>query len=119
MLSGLTSANGLVLPQSVGDDLFLDNLTSAEGLVLPQNVGGYLDIHNLDSAESLVLPQNIGGGLDLSGLTSANGLVLPYGFNLNKLICPSYIKNEILQNPDKYFRKPPSEEENISVHHKR
>lgn len=42
-----------------------------------------------------------------------------YGFNLNKLICPSYIKNEILQNPDKYFRKPPSEEENISVHHKR
>ena len=118
-LSGLTSANGLVLPQSVGDDLFLDNLTSAEGLVLPQSVGGYLDIHNLDSAESLVLPQNIGGGLDLSGLTSANGLVLPYGFNLNKLICPSYIKNEILQNPDKYFRKPPSEEENISVHHKR
>jgi hypothetical protein len=117
MLSGLTSANGLVLPQSVGDDLFLDNLTSAEGLVLPQSVGGYLDIHNLDSAESLVLPQNIGGGLDLSGLTSANGLVLPYGFNLNKLICPSYIKNEILQNPDKYFRKPPSEEENISVHH--
>ena len=109
MLSGLTSANGLVLPQSVGDDLFLDNLTSAEGLVLPQSVGGYLDIHNLDSAESLVLPQNIGGGLDLSGLTSANGLVLPYGFNLNKLICPSYIKNEILQNPDKYFRKPPSE----------
>ena len=119
MLSGLTSANGLVLPQSVGDDLFLDNLTSAEGLVLPQSVGGYLDIHNLDSAESLVLPQNIGGGLDLSGLTSANGLVLPYGFNLNKLICSSYIKNEILQNPDKYFRKPPSEEENISVHHKR
>ena len=119
MLSGLTSANGLVLPQSVGDDLFLDNLPSAEGLVLPQSVGGYLDIHNLDSAESLVLPQNIGGGLDLSGLTSANGLVLPYGFNLNKLICPSYIKNEILQNPDKYFRKPPSEEENISVHHKR
>ena len=119
MLSGLTSANGLVLPQSVGDDLFLDNLTSAEGLVLPQSVGGYLDIHNLDSAESLVLPQNIGGGLDLSGLTSAKGLVLPYGFNLNKLICPSYIKNEILQNPDKYFRKPPSEEENISVHHKR
>lgn len=118
-LSALTSAEGLVLPQSVGDDLFLDNLTSAEGLVLPQSVGGYLDIHNLDSAESLVLPQNIGGGLDLSGLTSANDLVLPYGFNLNKLICPSYIKNEILQNPDKYFRKPPSEEENISVHHKR
>ena len=139
-LTRLTSAEGLVLPQSIGDSLFLSALTSAESLVLPQSVGGYLDIHNLDSAESLVLPQNIGGNLYLSnltsakglvlpqsiggslmlsGLTSANGLVLPYGFNLNKLICPSYIKNEILQNPDKYFRKPPSEEENISVHHKR
>ena len=118
-LTRLTSAEGLVLPQSIGDSLFLSALTSAESLVLPQSIGGDLDIHNLDSAESLVLPQNIGGGLDLSGLTSANGLVLPYGFNLNKLICPSYIKNEILQNPDKYFRKPPSEEENISVHHKR
>ena len=118
-LDYLSSTEGLVLPQSVGGNLFLDNLTSAEGLVLPQSVGGYLDIHNLDSAESLVLPQNIGGSLNLSGLTSANGLILPYGFNLNKLICPSYIKNEILQNPDKYFRKPPSEEENISIHHKR
>ncbi|CDB92178.1 unknown [Clostridium sp. CAG:302] len=73
----------------------------------------------MTSAEGLVLPQSVGGSLNLSGLTSANGLVLPYDFNLNKLICPSYIKNEILQNPDKYFRKPPSEEENISVHHKR
>lgn len=118
-LDGLYEADDLVFPQSVGGNLFLDNLTSAEGLVLPQSVGGYLDIHNLDSAESLVLPQNIGGSLNLSGLTSANGLILPYGFNLNKLICPSYIKNEILQNPDKYFRKPPSEEENISIHHKR
>ena len=107
------------MPRHIDGNLFLDYLSSTEGLVLPQSVGGYLDIHNLDSAESLVLPQNIGGGLNLSGLTSANGLVLPYGFNLNKLICPSYIKNEILQNPDKYFRKPPSEEENISVHHKR
>ena len=118
-LWALTSAEGLVLPQSIGGNLYLNYLTSANGLVLPQSVGGYLDIHNLDSAESLVLPQNIGGSLNLSGLTSANGLVLPYGFNLNKLICPSYIKNEILQNPDKYFRKPPSEEENISIHHKR
>mgnify|MGYP004691525427 CR=1 FL=1 len=118
-LWALTSAEGLVLPQSIGGNLYLNYLTSANGLVLPQSVGGYLDIHNLDSAESLVLPQNIGGGLNLSGLTSANGLILPYGFNLNKLICPSYIKNEILQNPDKYFRKPPSEEENISIHHKR
>ena len=160
-LYGLTSADGLVLPQSVVGNLFLDNLTSAEGLVLPQNIGGNLDLRSLDSAVGLVLPQNIGGdlylyslasaeglvlpqsiggdlylngltsakglilpqsivgNLFLDNLTSAEGLVLPYGFDLNRLICPSYIKNEILQNPDKYFRKPPSEEENISVHHKR
>jgi len=118
-LSGLTSAEGLVLPQSIGGDLYLNGLTSAEGLVLPQNIGGDLHLWSLTSAEGLILPQSIGGDLYLTRLTSAEGLVLPYGFDLNKLICPSYIKNEILQNPDKYFRKPPSEEENISVHHKR
>ena len=139
-LYGLTSADGLVLPQSVVGNLFLDNLTSAEGLVLPQSVGGDLNLRSLDSAvglvlpqsvggnlfldnltsaDGLVLPQNVGGNLDLWYLTSAEGLILPYGFDLDKLECSSYIKNEILQNPDKYFRKPPSEEENISVHHKR
>ena len=118
-LSGLTNAEGLVLPQRIGGDLYLSGLTSAEGLVLPQSIGGDLNLSGLTNAEGLVLPQRIGGDLYLSGLTSAEGLVLPYGFDLNMLICPSYIKNEILQNPDKYFRKPPSEEENISVHHKR
>ena len=76
-LRGLTSAEGLVLPQSVGGYLCLDGLTSAEGLVLPQNVGGDLDLSGLTSAEGLVLPQNFDGRLDLSGLTSAEGLVLP------------------------------------------
>ena len=118
-LDNLTSVEGLVLPQCVGGNLNLHGLTSAKDLVLPQSVGGDLYLWSLTSAEGLVLPQSVGGSLNLSGLTSANGLVLPYDFNLNKLICPSYIKNEILQNPDKYFRKPPSEEENISVHHKR
>mgnify|MGYP004521499277 CR=1 FL=1 len=118
-LWSLTSADGLVLPQSVGGILDLTNLTSAKGLVLPQNIGGILYLNNLASAKGLVLRQNFSGSLYLNNLTSAEGLVLPYDFDLNKLICPSYIKNEILQNPDKYFRKPPSEEENISVHHKR
>ena len=86
---------------------------------MPQNIGGILYLNNLASAKGLVLHQNFSGSLYLNNLTSAEGLVLPYDFDLNKLICPSYIKNEILQNPDKYFRKPPSEEENISVHHKR
>ena len=118
-LHGLTSAKDLVLPQSVGGDLNLGNLTSADGLVLPQSIGGNLNLSSLHNAEGLVLPQSVGGDLYLWSLTSADGLVLPYDFDLNKLICPSYIKNEILQNPDKYFRKPPSEEENISIHHKR
>ena len=76
-LYGLTSADGLVLPQSVVGNLFLDNLTSAEGLVLPQNIGGNLDLRSLDSAVGLVLPQNIGGDLYLYSLASAEGLVLP------------------------------------------
>ncbi len=76
-LRGLTSAEGLVLPQRVGGYLNLDGLTSAEGLVLPQSIGGSLDLDGLISAEGLVLPQNIGGYLSLRGLTSAEGLVLP------------------------------------------
>ena len=118
-LYSLASAEGLVLPQSIGGDLYLNGLTSAKGLILPQSIVGNLFLDNLTSAEGLVLPQNVGGNLDLWYLTSAEGLILPYGFDLDKLECSSYIKNEILQNPDKYFRKPPSEEENISVHHKR
>ena len=118
-LRSLDSAVGLVLPQNIGGDLYLYSLASAEGLVLPQSIVGNLFLDNLTSAEGLVLPQNVGGNLDLWYLTSAEGLILPYGFDLDKLECSSYIKNEILQNPDKYFRKPPSEEENISVHHKR
>ena len=118
-LSCLTSAKGLILPQNIGGILYLSNLTSAKGLVLPQSIGGSLMLSGLTSAKGLVLPQNIGGDLHLWSLTSATGLILPYGFDLDKLKCSSYIKNEILQNPDNYFRKPPSEEENISVHHKR
>ena len=118
-LYSLASADGLVLPQSIGGDLYLNGLTSAKGLILPQSIVGNLFLDNLTSAEGLVLPQNVGGNLDLWYLTSAEGLILPYGYDLDKLECSSYIKNEILQNPDKYFRKPPSEEENISVHHKR
>ena len=118
-LSCLTSAKGLILPQNIGGNLYLSNLTSAKGLVLPQSIGGSLMLSGLTSAKGLVLPQNIGGDLHLWSLTSATGLILPYGFDLDKLKCSSYIKNEILQNPDNYFRKPPDEEENISVHHKR
>lgn len=118
-LSGIISPKGLILPRHIDGDLFLDNLTSANGLLLPQSVDGDLDLSGLPSAEGLVLPKSIGGSLWFHRLLSAKGLVLPYDFDLNKLICPDYIKNEILQNPDKYFRQPPAEEEKISVHHKR
>ena len=76
-LSGLTSAEGLTLPQSVGGSLRLSGLTSAEGLTLPQSVGGDIYLSGLTSAEGLTLPQSVGGSLRLSGLTSAEGLTLP------------------------------------------
>jgi hypothetical protein len=76
-LGSLTSAEGLILPETIGSSLDLEGLTSAEGLVLPETIGGYLDLNSLTSAEGLVLPKTIGGRLDLRGLTSAEGLTLP------------------------------------------
>jgi hypothetical protein len=88
-LSSLTSAEGLVLPQSVGGDLDLRKLTSAEGLTLPQSVGRDLYLGALTSAEGLTLPQSVGRSLDLGALTSAEGLTLPQSvrgsLNLRKL----------------------------------
>ena len=131
-LHSLTSAEGLVLPESIGGDIYLNSLTSAEGLVLPKYVGGFIDLSSLASAEGLVLPESIGGDIYLNSLTSAEGLVLPksiggrivlsrlrttedlklpYGFNLNKLYCPYNIKKEIMNNPNKYYMEPPSEED--------
>ena len=129
-LSSLTSAEGLVLPQHVGDYIELRSLTSAEGLVLPQHFGGYIDLRSLTSAEGLVLPQHVrdinlssltsadglvlpqhvGGYIDLNSLTSAEGLVLPHYFDLNKLKCPYNIKEEIMNNPDKYYMAPSEED---------
>ena len=88
-LRGLTSAEGLTLPENVGGDLNLGGLRSAEGLKLPESVGGNLGLHGLRSAEGLQLPENIGGYLYLDGLTSAEGLKLPEsvgdGLNLDGL----------------------------------
>ena len=77
VLSSLTSAKGLTLPQTIGGYLFLNSLTSAEGLTLPQTIGGSLDLRDLTSAEGLTLPQTIDGDLNLFSLTSAEGLTLP------------------------------------------
>ena len=111
-LSGLTSTEGLKLPESIGGGLVLSGLTSAEGLDLTRvNIGGALDLSGLTSAEGLKLPKSIGGTLNLSGLTSAEGLMLPYDFDLDNLRCNDDIKEEIRNNHDKYFAKPPVEEE--------
>ena len=132
-LSGLTSAEGLKLPKSIGGylnlsglksaecldlsevniggTLDLSRLTSTEGLKLPKSIGGYLDLRGLTSTEGLKLPESIGGTLNLSGLTSAEGLILPYDFDLDNLCCNDDIKEEIRNNHDKYFAKPPVEEE--------
>ena len=133
-LSSLTSAEGLVLPQHVGDYIELRSLTSAEGLVLPQHFGGYIDLRSLTSADGLVLPQHVrdinlssltsadglvlpqhvDGYIDLNSLTSAEGLVLPHYFDLNKLKCPDNIKEEIMNNPNKYYMAP-TEEDNKGI----
>ena len=114
-LHSLTSAEGLVLPESIGGDIYLNSLTSAEGLVLPKYVGGFIDLSSLASAEGLVIPKHVGGNIKLWSLASAEGLVLPHYFDLNKLYCPYNIKEEIMNNPDKYYMKPPTEEDKKGI----
>ena len=109
-LNSLTSAEGLVLPESIGGNIILDSLTSADGLVLPESIGGSIILDSLTSAVGLVLPQHVGGNINLSSLTSAVGLFLPHYFDLNKLICPYNIKEEIMNNPDKYYMAPSEED---------
>ena len=114
-LNSLTSAEGLVLPKYVGGFIDLSSLASAEGLVLPKHVGGFIDLSSLASAEGLVLPKHVGGNIKLWSLASAEGLVLPHYFDLNKLYCPYNIKEEIMNNPDKYYMKPPTEEDKKGI----
>ena len=73
----LSSAVGLKLPEHIGGNLYLCGLTSAEGLILPGHIGGDLDLDGLTSAVDLILPGHIGGYLDLGGLRLAEGLILP------------------------------------------
>ena len=115
ILFSLTSADGLVLPESIGGSINLFSLTSADGLVLPESIGGSIILDSLTSAEGLILPQQVGGNIDLRYLTSAEGLVLPHYFDLNKLKCPYNIKEEIMNNPDKYYMKPPTEEDKKGI----
>jgi len=80
-LNSLTSAEGLVLPNTIEGCLFLDSLTSTKGLKLPDTITGSLYLNSLTSAEALVLPNTMNGDLNLRGLISAEGLVLPNTMN--------------------------------------
>lgn len=114
-LSHLTNAKEVILPQYIGGDLYLRGLTNIEKLKLPQNIDGDLILYNLTSSNNLILSQHIGGYIYLNRLKIVDNLKLPYGFDLNKLYCPYNIKEEIMNNPDKYYMEPPSEEDKKGI----
>ena len=105
-LDSLTSAEGLVMPKEIGGTLHLNSLTSAENLILPEELGGDLWLNSLTSVDGLVMPKEIGGTLYLEGLTTVDGLMLPENFDLDNLIIDESLKEEIMANPDKYYRHP-------------
>ena len=105
-LDSLTSAEGLVMPKEIGGTLHLNSLTSAENLILPEELGGDLWLNSLTSADGLVMPKEIGGTLYLEGLTTVDGLMLPENFDLDNLIIDESLEEEIMPNPNKYYRHP-------------
>ena len=112
-LHSLINADELILPQIMDDDLYLNSLVSVKGVIFPNTIRGNLNLNGLESAKRLILPQIVEGWICLNSLKSSKGLKLPYGFDLNYLMCPDNVKNEILANPDKYFMEPPINEEKI------
>jgi hypothetical protein len=76
-LSGLTSAEHLVLPREITAGLCLDGLTSVENLTLPKRLGWNLSLNSLTSAKNLVFPVVVEGDLFLVGLTTAEGFTPP------------------------------------------
>ena len=105
-LNSLTSAEGLVFPKEIGEALYLNSLTSAENLILPEKLGSDLGLNSLTSAASLIMPKEIGGTLYLNSLISADGLMLPENFDLDNLIIDESLEEEIMPNPNKYYRHP-------------
>ena len=109
------SSNGIIFPQQVGGNLELSSLTSAEGVVLPIRVNGDLNLNRLTTANGLVLPQYIGGRLIAFDLRTIEGLKLPYGFDLKKFYYILRANGEIMNNPDKYYMKPPTEDDKKEI----
>ena len=112
-LHSLINADELILPQIMDDDLYLNSLVSVKGIIFPNRIRGNLTLNGLKSAKGLILPQIVEGWICLNSLKSSKGLKLPYGFDINYLMCPDNVKNDILANPDKYFMEPPINEEKI------
>lgn len=114
-LHSLINADELILPQIMDDDLYLNSLVSVKGVIFPNTIRGNLTLNGLKSAKGLILPQIVEGWICLNSLKSSKGLKLPYGFDINYLMCPDNVKNEILANPDKYFMEPPINEGKIKT----
>ncbi len=77
LLTSLSSAPGLRLPDVVGGKLDLSSLEAPNGLTLPKEVRGTLDLSSLESADGLDLPYYVGGNLNLGGIILPFGLRLP------------------------------------------
>ena len=114
-LHSLINADELILPQIMDDDLYLNSLVSVKGVIFPNRIRGNLTLNGLKSAKGLILPQIVEGWICLNSLKSSKGLKLPYGFDINYLMCPDNVKNDILANPDKYFMEPPINEGKIKI----
>jgi hypothetical protein len=56
----------LILPEKVGDTLYMPKLSSVDNVVLPSEVGGDLYLESVESADGLILPRTIGGTVWLS-----------------------------------------------------
>ncbi|UKI27263.1 MAG: hypothetical protein L6V91_00925 [Bacilli bacterium] len=66
----LTNNDGIILPQYVVGNLYLNELANANKLVFPKFISGSLFLSHLTNAKEVILPQYIGGDLYLSDLTN-------------------------------------------------
>lgn len=102
-LNSLTSAEGLVFPDTIVGLLSLNSLTKPDGLVLPKDEVGELWLPKLVSADGLIIPKKIIEAVNLDSLQSAEGLKFHPGFDLDYIDCNDEIKEEIMNNPEKYY----------------
>ena len=93
----------MVFPDTIVGLLSLNSLTKPDGLVLPKDEVGELWLPKLVSADGLIIPKKIIEAVNLDSLQSAEGLKFHPGFNLDYIDCNDEIKEEIMNNPEKYY----------------